>query len=105
MAAAGSRSHRRDSTTTEQIRKREFEPRMGRDGHGWKKWNPATRCEPRQGAFLQNPPPSYPRGIVAFHRLEARLRIGQTPYHAQLITKETEDGTVTRHKFYLHRIK
>jgi hypothetical protein len=60
----------------------------------------------RRGKWMRSEPDNKGRqGVVAFHHIEARLRIGQTPYHAQLITKETEDGTVTRHKFYLHRIK
>jgi phage gp29-like protein len=60
----------------------------------------------RRGRWMRSEPDNKGRqGVVAFHHIEARLRIGQTPYHAQLITKETEDGTVTRHKFYLHRIK
>jgi hypothetical protein len=60
----------------------------------------------RQGKWTGSEPDNKGRrGIVAFHKIEARLRIGSTPYHAQMITKESTDGTVTSHKFYLHRIK
>ncbi|HEX4085910.1 MAG TPA: DUF935 family protein [Chthoniobacteraceae bacterium] len=60
----------------------------------------------RQGKWTKSEPDLKGRqDVKAFHTVESRLRIGSTPYHAQMIVKESKDGTAMSHKFYLHRIK
>jgi hypothetical protein len=42
--------------------------------------------------------------IVAVHRLEHGLKIGDVKYRAEVIVRETKTGAKTAHQFYLHRI-
>ena len=42
--------------------------------------------------------------IVAVHKLEHGLQIGDAKYRAELTVKETTDGRKTSQRFYLHRI-
>lgn len=43
--------------------------------------------------------------VVAFHKLEHGLKIGETPYRAELTVMETKNEGKTAHKFYLHRLE
>ena len=43
--------------------------------------------------------------IMAWHKLEHGLQIGETPYQVEITVKEFRDGSAVAHKFYLHRIK
>jgi hypothetical protein len=42
--------------------------------------------------------------VVAIHKVQRNLRIGESEYKAQAIVRETKDGSKTTHRFYLHRI-
>ena len=43
--------------------------------------------------------------VMAWHKLEHALQIGDAPYKAEITIKEFRDGSAVAHKFYLHRIK
>jgi phage gp29-like protein len=43
--------------------------------------------------------------VIAMHKLEHRLKIGDTPYRAEITVRETRNEGKTAHKFYLHRLK
>jgi hypothetical protein len=42
--------------------------------------------------------------IVAVHKIEHGLKIGETKYRIEITVRETKAGTKTAHQFYLHRI-
>jgi hypothetical protein len=42
--------------------------------------------------------------VVAIHKIEHNLRIGESKYKARAIVRETKDGAKTSQHFYLHRI-
>jgi hydrogenase expression/formation protein HypD len=42
--------------------------------------------------------------LVAVHKIERGVKIGETKYKAQAIVRESRDGSKTTHHFYLHRI-
>jgi hypothetical protein len=44
------------------------------------------------------------RDVVAIHKVERDLKIGESKYKAQAIVRETKDGSKTTQHFYLHRI-
>jgi hypothetical protein len=42
--------------------------------------------------------------IVAVHKIEHGLKIGDAKYRVQVTVRELRDGTKTAHQFYLHRL-
>jgi phage gp29-like protein len=42
--------------------------------------------------------------IIAVHKIEHGLKIGEAKYHAEVTVRESWDGKKTANKFYLHRI-
>jgi hypothetical protein len=42
--------------------------------------------------------------LVAVHKIERGVKIGETKYKAQAIVRQSRDGSRTTHHFYLHRI-
>lgn len=42
--------------------------------------------------------------IIAVHKIEHGLKIGEAKYKAEITVRETKSGTKSVHQFYLHRI-
>jgi hypothetical protein len=58
-----------------------------------------------RGALVSSEPDRQHRpSIVAVHKIEYGLQIGDAKYRAEIIVRETREGAKTAHQFYLHRL-
>jgi hypothetical protein len=60
----------------------------------------------RRGRLVKTEPDRKGRAdVVAFHKLEHGLKIGEARYRAEITVKETKNEGKKAQKFYLHRLK
>jgi Large polyvalent protein-associated domain 3 len=60
----------------------------------------------RRGKVVSSIPDRKGRGgVMAFHKLEHGLKIGEAKYRVEITVKQTTDGPKRVHQFYLHRLR